>query len=118
MNGRMLRVGLLGLLVTLLGAACGSDDPTPAEARTACKNDPSSRCCGDSDCRSIEACDFSLVCAQGSDHEVTCDAPSGDRQCHLRCSAQVACPAGLACKPVAIFQANDTPTDVSFCVAP
>jgi hypothetical protein len=115
---RRLISGALLVLSAVAAVSCGSAGPTPAEAVAACRKDPSSKCCDDADCGLDELCDFSLICAQGSDHEVTCDPPMGDRTCHARCDVAKPCAGGQTCQPRTIYGATDTGSSVEFCAAP
>ena len=103
---------------TLSAATCSDGRATPAEVIAACDRDPTSMCCAPGDCGQGLECDFSVVCAQGSDQKVTCDAPTGDRQCHVLCDANTACVTGQTCRQVSLFDASDSGRDVSFCKAP
>ncbi len=105
---------LIATLLAISAVSCGSE-PTPAEVIAACRADTSAQCCGDDDCDPASACQFSFVCAQGSNHKVTCDPPTGDRQCHARCDA-LPCAAGQTCQSVTIVDGSDTGRNVSICI--
>lgn len=110
---------LLVWALMLSSAACSSDELTPSEAIAACERDPTSMCCGPGACGQGSECDFSVVCGQGADHRITCDAPKGDRQCHPLCGgANAACGTGQVCQQVTIFDTSDGGRAVSFCKAP
>jgi hypothetical protein len=102
------------LAFALSGAAC-ADVRTPAEAIAACERDPASMCCGPGECGQGSECDFSVVCAQDSDHKVTCDLPTGDRQCHTLCDTTTVCASGQMCQQVSLFDTSDVGRGVSFC---
>jgi hypothetical protein len=111
----LLAATLLATLFAIPAVSCGSGDPTPAEVRASCENDPKAACCGDGDCPADSACDFSFVCAQESNLQVACDAPTGDRQCHARCDAQHPCPTGQVCRDVTIYDGSDGGRGVKMC---
>jgi hypothetical protein len=115
---RRLISGALLVLSAVAAVSCGSAGPTPAEAVAACRKDPSSKCCTDADCTTGSICDFSLVCAQGSDHEVTCNPPTGDRTCHTLCGGGASCATGTTCQQRTLYGATDFGTAVDLCAAP
>jgi hypothetical protein len=105
----------IALLLAISAVSCGSPGPTPAQVRAACEKDTNAACCGIADCPVGSDCDFSFVCGQGSNHEVTCDAPTGDRQCHTRCDDAHPCAAGT-CQAVTIYDGSDTGRSVAMCL--
>jgi hypothetical protein len=111
-------VALLLATVVAASVSCSRDVLTSTEVRDACRKDPTSKCCAMSDCATGSVCDFSVVCAQGSDLQVGCDPGKGDRQCHAPCDTATPCPTGQTCTQKALFNATDTGSAASFCVAP
>jgi hypothetical protein len=116
-RGRWIVSLLLAMLVAA-SAACDRDVMTATEVRDACRKDPTSKCCAQSECGIGSVCDFSFVCGQGSDHQVDCDPGTGDRQCHAKCDVARPCATGETCETKALFDASDAGMSLSFCVAP
>jgi hypothetical protein len=116
-GGRWMVSLFLATLVAASGS-CGRDVMTSTEVREACRKDPTSKCCAPSDCATGWVCDFSFVCAQGSDLQVDCDPGTGDRQCHAVCDPATPCATGQTCARKSLFNASDAGMTVSFCVAP
>jgi hypothetical protein len=116
-GGRWIVPLLLATLVAA-GASCDRDVVTAAEVRDACHKDPTSKCCATSDCATGYVCDFSVVCAQASDHQVDCDPAEGDRQCHALCDEAAPCATGQTCTRKSLFNFSDAGSSASFCIAP
>jgi hypothetical protein len=108
-------VPVVFLLIAFIHMSCGSAGPTSQELRAACLRDFPQGCCFQSACPGGMVCDFSFVCAQGSNLEVTCDLPTGDRKCHSRCDAASSCPSGQTCKTLTLYDASDTGDQMSVC---
>jgi hypothetical protein len=115
--GRWIGALLLATLVAA-SASCDRDVLTPAEVKDACRKDPTSKCCATSDCGSGYVCDFNVVCAQHSDHQVGCDPAEGDRQCHAVCDTATPCATGQTCTRKSFFSFSDAGKVASICVAP
>lgn len=109
---------LMGLFLIVLAHESCKSDLTPGEVLEACRRDPSAECCATIDCANGSVCNFSYVCAQGGDHQVTCDAPTGDRKCHGTCDASHPCSTGQSCQSVALFDGTDTGKNVAICLGP